>query len=36
LKISAQHAEIRPHAVDLPTGEVVGAQPISMAKAVGI
>jgi ComF family protein len=36
LKISAQHAEIGPHAVDLQTGEEVGAQPISMAKAVGI
>jgi ComF family protein len=34
LKISAQHAQIGPHAVEAE--ETMGAQPVSMAKAVGI
>jgi len=35
LKVSAQHVEIEPHAVDSKFEEGVIAQPVSMAKAVG-
>jgi len=36
LKITAQHAEIEPHAVDGETNEKIGAEAVPMAKAVGI
>ena len=36
LKISAQHAEIGPHAVDGQLDEGIGADAVPMAKAVGI
>jgi len=36
LKISAQHAEIGPHALENQSEEVAGAERVSMAKAVGI
>jgi ComF family protein len=36
LKISAQHAEIGPHALESQSEEFAGAERVSMAKAVGI